>query len=67
MEVFVNSEIQQINADSTLISLLGNIGLAEKKGIAVAVNNKVITKKMWATHILQAQDKIAIITATQGG
>ncbi|MDR0229277.1 MAG: sulfur carrier protein ThiS [Flavobacteriaceae bacterium] len=38
-----------------------------QKGIAVAVNNNVIPKVQWATHMLNNTDDILIITATQGG
>lgn len=37
------------------------------KGIAVAVNNEVIPKEQWPSRLLQEQDSILIITATQGG
>lgn len=36
-------------------------------GLAVAVNQKVIPKKLWSQTILQNKDSILLITATQGG
>lgn len=47
--------------------LLDNIGLNEKKGIAVAVNNEVIPKKEWNYNYLKENDKILVLRATQGG
>lgn len=39
----------------------------EQRGIAVAIDHKVIPKTLWAEHIVQHGDSILIITATQGG
>ncbi len=36
-------------------------------GIAVAVNQQVIPKSGWENTFIQENDKIIIITATQGG
>lgn len=39
----------------------------KKKGIAVALNNRIIPQSFWAETILNDKDSILIITATQGG
>lgn len=39
----------------------------KKKGIAVALNNRIIPQSFWAETILNNEDSILIITATQGG
>jgi sulfur carrier protein len=36
-------------------------------GIAVAVNQNVLTKDEWARTALRAGDRVEIVTATQGG
>jgi sulfur carrier protein len=51
--------------NSTLENVLEKSGLKTKKGIAVALNNAVIPKTSWAKYILNAKDKITVITATQ--
>jgi len=38
-----------------------------RKGIAVALNNRVIPKDQWTSTLLHHNDHILIITATQGG
>ncbi|MFZ4260489.1 sulfur carrier protein ThiS [Sphingobacterium sp. HJSM2_6] len=38
-----------------------------KKGIAVALNYRVIPKNLWDTTPVQENDSILIINATQGG
>ncbi len=39
----------------------------KKKGIAVALNNRIVPQPFWAETILSNKDSILIITATQGG
>ncbi len=39
----------------------------KKKGIAVALNNRIIPLSAWAETILSDKDSILIITAAQGG
>jgi sulfur carrier protein len=65
--IWVNQEEQQYDASMTLLNLLQQLEKAEKKGIAIAVNNSVIPKNDWQNLQLKNQDRITIITATQGG
>jgi len=37
------------------------------KGIAVALNETIVSKTLWSETHLKPNDKILIITATQGG
>ena len=67
MNVFVNSKEEITNENETLFGLLLHIELAEKNGIAVAINNHIIQKAKWPSVELKANDKITIIKATQGG
>ncbi|WP_299182762.1 sulfur carrier protein ThiS [uncultured Chryseobacterium sp.] len=39
----------------------------KKKGIAVALNNRIVPQTDWVKTFLKDQDSILIITATQGG
>ncbi|MGC5744769.1 sulfur carrier protein ThiS [Chryseobacterium sp. NFX27] len=39
----------------------------KKKGIAVALNNRIIPLSAWAETILKDKDSVLIIAATQGG
>jgi sulfur carrier protein len=50
-----------------LFCVLEQQGLTAKSGIAVAVNQSVISKSNWATTTLEESSKILIIQATQGG
>ncbi|MGQ1944026.1 sulfur carrier protein ThiS [Ornithobacterium rhinotracheale] len=64
--VKINSEIEQIPKETTLSKLvvLKNI---TTRGIAIAVNQKVISRSKWEMFQLQENDTILIIKATQGG
>ncbi|BDS10068.1 sulfur carrier protein ThiS [Aureispira anguillae] len=67
INIWVNQKEQQYIAPLTLLGLLQQINKAEKTGIAIAVNNSVIPKIKWQDLDLKDQDKVTIITATQGG
>ncbi len=67
MTVYVNDRKHSVSDICNIYMLLDSIGLNEKKGIAVAVNNKVITKNDWNDNYLKENDKILVIKATQGG
>lgn len=67
MILWVNKNKQQHESSLSLLELLQQLNKAEQSGIAVAVNNQVIAKNDWSAQVLQDQDSITIITATQGG
>jgi sulfur carrier protein len=67
MNVFVNNEKREILNQLTITQLLSDIKLNSPKGIAVAVNNEVIPKSGWEKYLLNENDKVTIIRATQGG
>lgn len=66
IRVLVNNEFVNCKKEESLLLLISQ-QLHNLKGIAVAVNNQVIPKKNWETHLLNEHDKITIIHATQGG
>ncbi|MGQ1929248.1 sulfur carrier protein ThiS [Ornithobacterium rhinotracheale] len=64
--VKINSEIEQIPKEITLSKLVVLKNIATR-GIAIAVNQKVISRSKWEMFQLQENDTILIIKATQGG
>lgn len=57
-----------VNIDETIsISQLLHHENYPQMGIAVAINQHIISKTNWEEHLLQDGDKILIIQATQGG
>ena len=67
MNIYLNSTTVAVEKDFSLLELLQQNGFAEKKGIAVAVNNSVISKLEWEKFALNAEDKVLVISATKGG
>jgi sulfur carrier protein len=67
MKVKINNEDESLTTGSSLYYLLKKKGFLEQKGIAIAVNNEVISKAEWKLTILLNNDKITVIKATQGG
>ncbi len=62
----VNNIAKEIEEQTSVTSLLGTLQQPEN-GIAVAINDTVITKPNWQTTQLQVNDNVLIIKATQGG
>jgi sulfur carrier protein len=67
MIVYINNEKVTLANGASLFSLLDEKKLIQKKGIAVAVNNKVISAANWQKELLSENDKVLIISATKGG
>jgi len=65
--VFINNKSCTLDSNSSLVAALEQNGIQNQKGIAVAVNNAVVPKAEWQNKILNENDKITIIRATQGG
>ncbi len=67
MTVFINNKELLLSQSKNLFDVLTAVNLISQRGIAVAVNNTVISKSEWEKYQLNENDKITIITATQGG
>ncbi|MFC5681741.1 sulfur carrier protein ThiS [Flavobacterium sp. MAHUQ-51] len=68
MELKINNQTKQFQVDVLSVQALLDIEIPQKQnGIAVAVNNNVIPKSNWNSHLLSETDDILIISATQGG
>ena len=66
MEVIINQQTFYLQSNS-LTEALKTYGLAQTKGIVVAVNDTVVPKTAWEVFQVKANDQITIITAAQGG
>ncbi|MCB1123441.1 MAG: sulfur carrier protein ThiS [Verrucomicrobiae bacterium] len=67
MNITVNDEMRTLSESVSLQQLIRDLDLVERKGIAVAVNEEVVTRANWPSRHLQDTDRITIIQATQGG
>jgi len=64
--VNVNNTVHTFNTHSSLHDLLAQLNISQN-GIAVAVNNQIISKINWGRHQLAEGENVLIIKATQGG
>ncbi len=67
IQVEVNGAARSFAAPVTLQGLLHELGLVERRGIAVAVNDSVVPRSQWPLRSLEAGERILVIQATQGG
>jgi sulfur carrier protein len=67
MNIYINGRLQELKNSFLLADALTVLNMNTEKGIAIAVNNNVVPKAEWAAYLLQSDDKVTIIKATQGG
>ncbi|MBS1646852.1 MAG: sulfur carrier protein ThiS [Bacteroidetes bacterium] len=67
MTVFINNQATDLAENASVSTLLEQAGIHVTKGIAVAINSRIIQKNEWQTQTVNPNDKITIIKATQGG
>ena len=67
MKVFLNDKLKDLKDGTDLEGLSVELGLANMKGWAVAVNESIIPKEKHKLTTLQDGDRILLIQATQGG
>ncbi len=68
MELIINHTRKTFDVlPENLEALLAMELPGKKKGIAVALNNRIVPLSAWAETFLNHNDSILIITATQGG
>jgi sulfur carrier protein len=65
--LFVNDRPHPLPGAATLLALMGELGLAERRGVAAAVNGEVVPRTQWAGRSLAERDRVIVIRATQGG
>lgn len=66
MTININNQLKDVPDESTISFVLDQCNIT-LKGIAIAVNNQIVTKSLWQTTALKDRDQITIIQATQGG
>jgi len=66
INVKINNNSQFINDESNIELMVEDLKI-ETNGIAIAVNETVISRSNWKGKQLKENDNITIIKATQGG
>jgi sulfur carrier protein len=67
MEITVNHQNHQLKEVCSVEQMLAIVLSGQAKGVAVAVNQCIITKSDWSNHLLKEGDEVMLIKATQGG
>jgi sulfur carrier protein len=67
LTIRVNDEPRRLAGATTLDALVRDLGLTDRKGVAIAVNNSVVPRAAWSTRALADGDHVLVIQATQGG
>ncbi len=67
MEIIFNNQVQYIEEQSSIRNILDILVGDKQKGIAVAVNQAVVSREQWESYILHQNDNVLVIKATQGG
>jgi sulfur carrier protein len=66
IDIIVNGEKRTIDPDTTIKSLLDQLGIADKT-MASAVNMEVVKKEAWENHTLKEGDKVEFLHFVGGG
>ena len=66
INIKVNNTFHKIQPNSSLEVVLNTLSIPVN-GIAVAINQDIITKSDWGLKTIIDGDQILVITATQGG
>ncbi|TDQ11339.1 sulfur carrier protein ThiS [Pedobacter metabolipauper] len=67
MEITVNQKNYHLQETCSVEHMLSVVLQTEAKGIAVAINQSIISKSSWPNHIVNDGDSVMLIKATQGG
>ncbi|MEM9089946.1 MAG: sulfur carrier protein ThiS [Cyanobacteria bacterium P01_F01_bin.53] len=66
IELQVNGEVKTCAPGTTLPEFLVQIGLNPKL-IAVEYNGEILTRSLWASTVLQPNDRLEVVTIVGGG
>ncbi len=66
IKIVLNKKEIELKENSTITMLIENMNI-EVKGIAIAVNNRVIRRKEWQNFVLKDNDIVIVIKAVCGG
>ena len=67
MKVFINDVEHQVEEGMTVRQLLEVLNLIDLRGWAVAINEQIVQRDLFADFVLSPKDRILLLQATQGG
>lgn len=65
MELSINGEARKTNFAT--LKELASAELSNTKGVAIAVNDRIVPNSKWSEFSLTENDKILVVTAACGG
>ena len=66
VQLSVNGDPVAVEPGTTVADLVADLGL-EPRGIAVAVDGEVVTRRTWADRPLAAGEQVEVLSIAQGG
>jgi len=66
MKITVNGDEQVLDPGTTVAGLVAELGL-EPRGIAVAVDGEVVTRRTWGERALVPGQQVEVLQVAQGG
>lgn len=66
IDITVNSKKHSVQENISVVTLLEDL-IVSSDGIAIAINQEIISREDWQTTTVKNSDTILIIQATQGG
>ena len=67
MEISINQQRTEIPDNASVEKLVSTFFSNSTKGIAVAINQTIVPKSEWQVRLLNPDDKVTLVKATQGG
>ncbi|GAA4517109.1 MULTISPECIES: sulfur carrier protein ThiS [Nonomuraea] len=66
MNVMINGAAREVAEGMTVAQAVRSL-TESATGVAVAVNDEVVTRSAWETTALRDSDRVEVLTAVQGG
>lgn len=66
MKVMINGTAREVAGRMTVAQAVRTL-TESATGVAVAVNDEVVTRSAWETTTLRDSDRVEVLTAVQGG
>ena len=66
MKIQLNGQTKEVADHTTVATLLESLELTGKR-VAVEINEELVTRSLFETHLLQADDQVEIVQAIGGG
>lgn len=67
MKIYINGKAEELKAGATVADAVRSAGIADRRGVAVAVDDNVVPAAYWEDVILSEGKRVEILRAVQGG